>query len=576
MPMPTATNTTPPLLYTTRLSRLKSRLQAAAASGGDTDADDDTPLAMLPPSASTAKHTAASAEQTPTDLVRHLPQLTNPASLCHPAASPASTSTPASTSDELTSAAAEEHSTQVKTASLSNTQDAAANTPHLPAFEQPPTDAGCASAAESRSGVTAMTPATALRAVKAVQAVLISTPQPEGCVTEDNHSQSELVGSMQGLQTEQTSSAQAVPSTSDRKAATDSPHPADQQDDLLSDSESEGPPGSPVIQQICSRHTTEAPEDSQDPAGTAALQGQGTPAGPWQQVRSNDEHPQDDVVPSSSNTRLDAHGPVPKGRCPWPQGTESHANMPRQSSTADTAAPDLLRKATTAPVVTLDAGSDATPPTSPGPRLQGPPGLQLGENAAAGVIPVVGSSESLLQAEAEAARLAMLLAPPVYRPPALAHQLAEIGSRLPADNASTGSIQAPLHAQSGAPTESSCPNQKGGDVPSANVQSTACQDGAAEAGPPGVAQHPDVVEGLSTATKLLELPGETRQDLMQQGTSEVVPFIDLQQLATQVNQQGARSDGLVDPGDEMPVTLDKQAHDVSLEEEGADVVIPDR
>lgn len=570
--MPTATNTLPPLLFITRLPRLISHLQAAAASGSNTDDDDDTPLAMLPPSASTAKCTAASIEQTPTELVRHLPQLTNPTSLGHPAALPASTSTPDSTSDELTSAAAEGHSAQVRTALRGSMQDAAADAPHPPARELRPTDAGCSSAADSRNDVTAVPPA--ITPVKAVQAVLISTAHPEGCVTEDCHSQSELVGSMQGLQTEQASLVQAVPSSSGRKAATGSPDLAAQQDDLLSDSESEGPLASPVNKHM-SRQTTVVSEDGHKSAGTAALQGQGTPAGPLQQVQSSGEHSQGDAVPSNSNTRLDARAPVPKGGCPWPQGTDSHPDVPRQSSTADTTAPDLLSNATAAPMVTLDAGSDATPqPTSPGPKLQGPQGLQLRENPEAGVIPVVGSSASLLQAEAEAARLATLLAPPVYRPPALAHQLAEIGSRLPANNASTGSIQAPLHAQSGAATESSSPSQKAGDVPSAKVRSITCPDGAAEAGPPGMVQHPDVVEGSSTLTKLLELPGVTRQDLMKQGTSGVVPSSDLQQLVTQGNQQEAKNDGHV--LEERPVTQDKQARAVSLEEEGADVVIPDR
>lgn len=525
---------------------------------------------MLPASASTAQRTAATAAQTPTGLISHLPQVTDPASLGNPAALLPRSSDP----HELSNTAAAGHNVQVKATVPSSIQVAAGTSPDLPARERHPGKASCSDAAVS--AVTPVLQATTQPAVKATQAVPISTAEAGSCVTHDTPPQGELAVSMQGLQTGRPPGVHTVPSSSGGVPAADTPQPADQQDDLLSDSDTESSPGSPVSKQT-PHHNTPLAEDRHSPAA-AALQGHGMPVGPLQAV-SNDKGSQGGaVMPSSSDIRLAAHSPVPEGCFPLPQGTDAQPSMPCQSgtATAETMASQLLSKETAAPacVIALESGSGATPVTSPGPELQQ---LQLQDHPEAGIaLPVVGSSASLLQAEAEAARLAVLLAPPVFCPPALTHHLAETGAGLPAENASTGSMQAPpLHAQLGAPPKSSSPKMMAGGASTAYLQFTSCQAGTAEAEPSITEQRLHVVERLPSSIKLPELLQESGQDSMQQKPAKMVPSSGLQ-LRVQVNQERLKSDVAHEFGDETPVTQFAQERAVSPEEDGADVVIPDR
>ena len=236
----------------------------------------------------------------------------------------------------------------------------------------------------------------------------------------------------------------------------------------------------------------------------------------------------------------------------------------------DTAAPEH-----TSAVITLEAAGDAAPSPSPCHTQQQPQQQHSSNDPAAGDgCTVVDSSVSLLQAEAEAARLAVLLAPPVYRTPALAHQLACMGTGLPVQNTSTSCTQAPLHAQSGSPQPASMATDKA--LP-AEVQSGACKSRIAEAESLEAVQSLQAAGGLPTLLGAAQLPGHSRQDSLQQENAEVAASSGLQQLAMQVNQCRLKNCGDLEAVNEGPASSFEQ-EDMTMiyEEDAADVVIPDR
>ena len=229
----------------------------------------------------------------------------------------------------------------------------------------------------------------------------------------------------------------------------------------------------------------------------------------------------------------------------------------------------------TSNMITLEAAGE--PSSSPCHTQQQPQQQHSTNDPAAGDgSTVVNSSVSLLQAEAEAARLAVLLAPPVYRPPALAHQLACMGTGLPVQNTgtSTSCTQAPLHAQSGSPQAASMAADK---VLPAEVQSGTCESRIAEAEWPELVQCLQAAGGLPTLLKVAQLPGHSRQNSMQQQNAEAAASSGLQQLAMQVNQHRLKSCGDSEAVNEGPASsFEQEDATVIHEADAADVVIPDR
>ena len=189
--------------------------------------------------------------------------------------------------------------------------------------------------------------------------------------------------------------------------------------------------------------------------------------------------------------------------------------------------------------------------------------------------PVVNSSTSLLQAEEEAARLAVLLAPPVYRPPARAHQLASMGTEAPVREISISRTQAPLQAQSGSTQAAILAADK---ALLARVQSQACNSGTAEVDSPETVQRQySTARGLPTSTGSAQLPGQSRQATIQHEDAEVTASSGLQQLGMQVNQQRLKNGGGLEAAHDGQAPSSKQGRAPDIhEEDAADVVIPDR
>ena len=454
------------------------------------DDDDDTPLAMLPTVTSAAKHTAPSAEQTPAEPVRQLPQLTNTASSDNPDALPASSSNFGEQSDML----AAWQSVQVKTTLLSSMQDAAGMATDAPTIAPRLGDTIPLDAAERTNNATAVPAATALPSAEARQAVRSSPPQVKIDMTQSRHDPHQPAVSMQEQHANMSSGLQFVPAPSESAEAgiVDNPQPTNQQDQLISDSESEGPAG--LLSQVSPRPAEDMPASVTDT-----------------------------MVPvhSSAVTTLQAAAPSP---------STHHTRHHKQQLSNNIGASD---------------GSH-----------------------------VVDSSESLLQAEAEAARLAVLLAPPFYRPPALAQRLACMGTGVPFQNTSTGCAQASLHAQSGSPQAASIMASKA--LP-ANVQSRACNSRIAEAELPEPVRNLQAAGGLSTSPGSAQLLEHSRQDSMQQDSAEVAAPAGLQQLAMQVERQRLKICGDLGAVNKGPASSFEQEHAAVIhQEDAADVVIPDR
>ena len=478
--------------------KLEQHLQAAGASSSDMDDDDDddTPLAMLPTSTSTAKHTACSTEQTPAGPVRQLLKLTNPASSGIPDALLASSSNP----DEQADMPAAGQSMQVKTALLPSKQDAAGEATDTPVVTPHREDTGPLAAAKRTEDAAAAPSATALPSAEARQAVSSSTAKVEGDMTQGRHDPHQPAASVQERKANTASGPQAVPAPGAEAGIVVNPQPLYHQDQLISDSESEGPPFLSLQSRTC-------PAESMPGSVTEAV-------------------------------------------------ATVHASV----------------------TTTLQAAGDATPISNPCHtryQLQQQQQQQSSNNpAASDGSPVVNSSESLLQAEAEAARLVVLLAPPVYRPPALAHQLADMGTGVPVQNTSTSCTQASLHAQSESPQAASV---MAGEPLPANVKSGTRKCRTAEAELPGPPQYLQAARGLSTSLGSAQLPEQSRQDSMQQENADLAALSGLPQLAMQVNRQRLKTGGDLGAVNEGPASAFEQEHAAVIhEEDAADVVIPDR
>lgn len=446
---------------------------------------------MLPVSTSRAGHTAPSAEQTPAGPVRQLPQLSDPACSGTPAALPASSLTPHEQSDTP----AAQQSMQAKAVGLPSMQDAT-ETPALTAHTN---IAGPWDAADRAGDAAAVPQASLLPPAETRQEVHISPAKAEEDMTQDRHDPTQQPAvSMQELPTSMAFGPQAVPDLR-RSPAADSVGPAqpsDHQDHLVSDSESEGPPG---------------------------MASQLLPS------------PAEDVPDIVTNTALPVHSSA---------------------------------------MTLLEADSNAAPTTSPQQPQQQLQQQQAYSSAAAdAVFPVDTSSRSLLQAEAEATRLALLLAPPVYRPPALAEQLAQLGTGLRVQNTGTSSIHALLHAQVESPQANS---MKADEAMLVNVQSHASDTWTAEAESPGTVQHLQAAGELCASQGPALLPGPSTQGSMQQKNAKVAACSGLQQLAMKVNEQRLKECGDPEVAHERASASSEQEHAVLHEEDAADVVIPDR
>lgn len=226
------------------------------------------------------------------------------------------------------------------------------------------------------------------------------------------------------------------------------------------------------------------------------------------------------------------------------------------------------------PMTLLKADSNAATSTSPRQSQQQPQQQQANESPKAdAVFPVANSSQSLLQAEAEAARLAVLLVPPVYHPPALAEQLAQMGTGLHLQTTGTASIHASLHAQAGSLQASS---MKVDEATLVNEQSCARNIGTAETELPGTVQHLHAAGEVPTSLGPALSRGPSMQGSLQQQNAKVAAVSGLQELAMQVHEQRLKECGDAEVAKERPAASSEQEHPVFHAEDAADLVIPDR
>ena len=578
-------------------------MQAATGADSYNDDEDDTPLAMLPASEPAAKHATLLAEHTPVSALRQLPQLTNPANSARPASAALQPSpavqphmhsyTPAAGRSEpsllssMQNADLEpgepspQHDAQqavVKDA-ISMVDEAAANAHAHGSAEDYDKD----QIAASVNAAAAASPAPSPQLAKAVHDAA-QYSNAEGISSNAEAMQHIQTGSdtRDGACLQPSGLAFGPEPQALAVSGADGLLPvARQDDDLISDSESDGPPrlapqtahasvNASVVEGI------ELSMEARKVSPAAPLERPGSPAVVQQQVTvlAGSQQP---PPPSSNSDRLPSFDELKEAQHAKPnrlwQDPALQAAEPVQHDSAGML-PGSQRHVV--PMMVSDAAVDSVPismqplSTSHDPetlpssaadeacQLQ-----QLAIRAQAGSEPSLhGSSESLLQAEEEATRLARLLAPPVYRPPAIVQQLATLGSTLPLQPIS----KAVAH---GTPADAS---------PAAG-QSGIAQALVGEAG-----QHPQAHAGLpvSEASPEQESVAQTTstklQQLMlnaQQEAAEATPSSGLQDMAVQIIKERLQC---TDPAERDQSAVSEAAQHQALPslQDTADVIVPDR
>ena len=586
------------------------------------DADDDTPLAMLPAYTSAAKSAATPSEQTPSNSLRQTPQLTNPASTDEanaptllPASLPAQpiSSTPAAPQSRQSEAAllssmpaAEgpvrsptgHHATDQEVVSV-YTARKTAEMASLAKSHDPPVDhvnnhaIVPADATDNTGSVAQGIQADAQRAGQRAEDDQDDNAQAEGCIRQDGDvlhkpdAHTEDRPAKQHCLTSEPEPEAAVKMAI--SAAASSPQAVGNDNDLISDSESEDPPGTanPALTGSMPRGSISMTEFKQDTAAgssealgvsllslqhatqlpgkqyasaQATSNSQMVEGGSWQE----EHHPQPSVLQQSSGMQP----PVPLQHC-IADCLHSSARLPPAVGAAPLPSSTPALPGAGA-IATAGAIAPAALFSSADQNLQQP--QEATEVSPAGAVaPEHGSSESLLHAEAKAARLAALLAPPVYSPPALAQQLEALGEELPVQHTDESPVQTPLKALPDAARPTSMVVTAEGQ---AAVTGTAAVSRQLELS--GAKQHVKVQSDVPVVEADSKPGRQDKEDSVEQEGAKTVPSNGLQQLAVQLGRNRLSCSGNSELARPWPASGLEQQRALPQLQDAADLVIPDR
>ena len=388
--------------------------QAAQESSSD-DEDDDTPLAMLPASVLAAKRTIALSRKTPVSI-GHQPPESPPGH--NAAAASDSAKPPASPHVQVhpdSSAFVENNS-----GSLAEAAARQGSNKHDTVHAMPPEEALGTEIQMSSAGFSAASPEAAESVP--LSAVSLGHDQEHSTAAEDamtDEVQNALPDYKASMRHSPSSANHAQQQSGSRQQATtdaaaEDTMPAAKAADLISDSESEGQAGAASEDRSGPQHAA-APMQASPPSAIS-------PAGTKPELAS---HVDDKQV---------QHVMLPKHQ--QPDMLASQAAPPYTTMPNPQASPKLAPQMTVlpSPPSSLHAPNEAAGGLLPGNvqlsqqhDMTGPLLSSTNELWGPASSPLHDSSESLLQAEAEAARLAQLMAPVVYGQPHQARQLAIAG-----------------------------------------------------------------------------------------------------------------------------------------------------
>lgn len=571
---------------------------------------------MLPASTSAAKAAATPSEQTPSGPLKQTPALTNPASTDEanaptllPASLPAQpvSSTPAAQQSRqseavllpgMPAAMAEPlhnptghdatNQEAVSTDATGRTADmASAAISHDLALDHVKDQAVVPAEATDNAGDTAQgMQAHAQHAGQTAEDVQGSTVQAEGGIRQDSNSLHQPDDSTQDLQARQ-NCLTTEPEAAVRVAISDaasSPQAAGDANNLISDSESEDLLGTtnPASTGSISRGSVSSTGIKQD-AAAASPEAQAVSASPLQQATQPPDNLKEDAsLPPSSNSQVMLEG----GSCQAERALEP--SVLQQSSTIQPPVPllhstvdplcssgSLSLAVEAAPLPSSapslpEAGAMAAPHSSAGQRQQQPTTAGDGSPAST-VVPVHGSSESLLHAEAEAAHLAMLLAPSVYRPPALAQQLEALGKGVQAQHSNESPVQMLPKVLPDAALSTSIVVTA--ETP-ADVMGTAAVSRQVELSD---REQPPKVPGDEPVLKADSKNGrQGKEDVAEQEGAKTKTSNGLQQLAVQVARNRLPHPGTSELARPWPASGLEQERTLPQLQDAADLVIPDR
>ncbi len=510
--------------------------QAAQESSSD-DEDDDTPLAMLPASALAAKRATAPSSKTPVSIGHQPPESflghnaaaasdsAKPPAIPYVPVEPDSSAPVKHSSGSLAEAAARQGSDEHDTAHALPSEEALGMEIHTSSA----VDAGFldpgSEAAESviQSAVRLgqdQKPSTA--AGKAMTAEL------QGALPDQNASTSvSMRHSLSSADHAQQQSGSRQQVTAD--PAAEDTKPAAKAADLISDSESEGQAGAASEGPS---HPVHAPASMQasppsviNPAGTKPDLASHIDDKPVQHVMLPN-HQQPDMLAS--------------------QVTSAHTAMPRPQASSELApqmsampsVPSSLHDPTEAAGGLLPGNAQL-----PQQHVMTDP-LLSSTNKLSGVArsPLHDSSESLLQAEAEAARLAQLMAPVVYRPPHQARQLAVAG-QAPVEN-TAGKAAGALQTEGGITGAGEVLPEPRGNM----LADLSCAD------------EQDQVQSMAESSEAKGKSAEVHTGTAVSKAAATEKHDGLQQLATRlVQQQIAKSDQMLAHPIALPTVVTEEA-----------------
>ena len=544
--------------------------QAAQESSSD-DEDDDTPLAMLPASVLAANRATAPSSKTPVSIA-HQPSQTPPSHVdaapsdsAKPPASPHGQLQPASSasakndSGSLAEAAARQGSDKHNTAHAMPSEEALGMEIQTSSAVDVGFSGPASGAAES---VTQSAVSLGHDQEPSTAAGEAMTDELQGAVPDQNASTSlSMRHSPSSANHAQQQSGSWQQATTD--AAAEDTMPAAKAADLISDSESEGQAGA-------------APEGRSNPQHAAALMQASLPSA------INPAGMKPDLA-SHVDTKPAQHVRQPNHQ--QPQAAPVHTDMPRPQASSKLApqisamrsAPSSLRDPT-------EGAGGLLPGNAQLPQqhdMTSPLLSSASELSGTARSPLHDSSASLLQAEAEAARLAQLMAPVIYRQPHQARQLA-IAGQAPVEN-TAGKAAGALQIEGGITEAGEVLPEPSGNM-LANLSCAGKQDHdqlvAESSGQKGESAE------AQTNTAVSKAAATEKHDGLQQLAMRLV-----QQQIAKSDQRPAQSRALPTVADEEPAqqTAVESQHNSKLLQvdaytmpvaagilDAADLVIPDR
>ncbi len=505
--------------------------QAAQESSSD-DEDDDTPLAMLPASVPAAKRATASSSKTPVSIGHQPPESppghnaavasdsAKPPASPHVQVQPDSSASVENSSGRLAEPAARQGSDEHDAAHAIPSEEA----PGMEIHASSAVDAGFSvPGSETAQSVPQSAVSFGHDHEPSTAAGEAMTDELQGTLPNQNASTSlSMRHSPSSANHAQQQSGSRQQATTD--AAVEDTMPAAKAADLISDSESEGQAG--AASEGCS-HPQHAAASMQASPPSAI-----NPAGTEPDLASHvDDKP-------AQHVRLSNHQQS--------QAAPTHTDMPRPQASS-TLAPQM--SASPSPPSSLHDPTEAAGGLLPGnaqlPQqhdMTGPLLSSTSKLSGTARSPLHDSSASLLQAEAEAARLAQLMAPVVYRQPPQDRQLAIAG-------------QAPLENTAG---KAAGALQTEGDIAGAGeVLSEPRGNMLADL---SCADKQDQVQSMAESSEAKGKSADVQTDTAVSQVAATEKHDGLQQLAMRlVQQQNAKSDQMPAHSIALPTVANEEA-----------------